>query len=91
MFIDTRGMSDAEKTRRRRQLLMEQMQYQSDLKKIDRRQNELLDDLRRLQREWNLLDIYIKENKEEAHQSSIKKDFLTDELRRLKKQIIELG
>ncbi len=91
MFIDTQGMSDADKTKKRRQLLMEQMQYQSDLKKTERKQNDLKDEMRRLEQERNRTEVYINENKEETQQNIVKADFYTEELRRIKKQIIELG
>ena len=70
---------------------MQQISYQSDLKKLDRRKGELLDDLRRLEQERDRMEIYIKENKEEAHKALDREVFLQDELRHIKKELIELG
>lgn len=91
MYIDTRNMSDEDRSKKRRQLMMQQLSYQSDLKKLDRRKGELQDDLRRLKQERDRMEIYIKENKEEAHKVLDREIFLQDELRHIKKELIELG
>ncbi len=91
MYIDTRNMSDEDRSKKRRQLVMQQISYQSDLKKLDRRKGELQDDLRRLEQERDRMEIYIKENKEEARKALDREVFLQDELRHIKKELIELG
>lgn len=91
MYIDTRNMSDEDRSKKRRQLVMQQISYQSDLKKLDRRKGELQDDLRRLEQERDRMEIYIKENKEEVHKALDREVFLQDELRHIKKELIELG
>lgn len=91
MYIDTRSMSDEDRSKKRRQLMMQQISYQSDLKKLDRRKGELQDDLRRLEQERDRMEIYIKENKEETRKAMDKEVFLQEEMRHIKKELIELG
>ena len=91
MYIDTRNMSDEEKSKKRRRLMMEQISFQSDLKKAEREQQELKDELRRLEQERDHIEMYIKENKEKTQKAVQRFDFLQDELHRIKKTMIEFG
>ena len=91
MYIDPRDMTAEEKTKKKRQMTMQQVSYQSDLKKVQRKQAELRDELRRLEQERSRLDVYIKENEDATKKSAEKEVYLNDELRRLKKKLIELG
>lgn len=91
VYIDTRGMSDEQKSKKRRMLMMEQISHQSDLKKVEREQQELKDELRRYEQERDKIEVYIKENKEKTHKSIERMDFLQEELRRIKKTMIEFG
>lgn len=90
MYTDTRDMTEEDRSKKRRQLMMQQISYQSDLKKLERRQGELKDDLRRLEGERSRLEMYIKENKEETRTMVDRTTFITDELRHIKKSLIEL-
>lgn len=91
MYIDTRSMGPEEKSRMRRKMMMEQVSFQSDLKKVEREQQELKDELRRFEQERDRIEIYIKENHEKMRRSIDRMDFLQEELRRLKKAMIEVG
>ncbi len=91
MYLDTYHLTPEEKKRKKRQLTMQQMSYQSDMKKIERRKNELTDELRRLEQERSRMDIYIKENKDATRKQDDRETFITEELRKIKKQLIELG
>ncbi|MEA3322878.1 MAG: hypothetical protein U9Q12_01525 [Patescibacteria group bacterium] len=91
MFIDTRGMSHEDKAKKKRQLTMQKMSYDSDLKKVIRKQEELRDELRRFERERDRIEIYIKENAEKEGTAKEKETFINEELRQIKKQLIDLG
>ncbi len=91
MYIDPHTMSEEEKIKMKRQLSMQQMSYQSDLKKIEREQNDLRNERRRLDQERSRMDVYIKENEEKVKKNNEKETYLNDELQRLKKRLIELG
>lgn len=90
MYIDVNQLSPEEKTRKKRQIKMQQLSDESDLKKIQRRQTELEDDLRRLKQERSRLDVYIKENEEEVKKNKEKEEYVNDALHHIKKQLIEL-
>ncbi len=91
MYIDPRDMSREEKVKKKRQLSMQQMSYQSDLKKVQREQEELRAQRRRLDQERSRLNVYIAENEEAMKKNIEKETYFNDELRRLKKKLIELG
>lgn len=91
MYIDTRNMSHADKVKKKRQLTMQKMSYDSDLKKVIRKQEELRDELRRFERERDRIEIYIKENAEKEGVAKEKETFINEELRQIKKQLINLG
>ena len=91
MYIDTRGMSHEDKVKKKRQLTMQKMSYDSDVKKVIRKQEELRDELRRFERERDRIEIYIKENAEKEHAAKEKETFINEELRQIKKQLIDLG
>jgi uncharacterized protein YPO0396 len=91
MYIDTRNMSHADKVKKKRQLGMQKMSYDSDLKKTIRTQEELRDELRRFEREQARIQVYIEENEEKMKKAKEKETFLNEEIRQIKKQLIELG
>jgi DNA topoisomerase VI subunit B len=91
MYIDTRNMSHGDKVKKKRQLNMQKMSYDSDLKKVIRKQEELRDELRRFERDQARLQIYIEENEEKMKTAKEKETFLNEEIRQIKKQLIELG
>ncbi len=91
MYINPRDMSAEEKTKKRRQLNMQQMSYQSDLKKVHREQDELKDERRRLEQDRSRINVYITENDEKMKKSVEQETYFEEELRRIKKQLIELG
>lgn len=91
MYSDTYNLSAEDRSKKRRQLTMQQMSHQSDLKKVERRKNELKDDLRRYEQERDRMEMTIKEHKEEMNKQDDRETFLTEELRQIKKRLIELG
>jgi septal ring factor EnvC (AmiA/AmiB activator) len=91
MYSDPRDMTPQEKEKKKRQLAMQQVSYQSDLKKIEREKLELKDELRRLEQEKSRLEVYIKESEEKIKKNTEKETYFNDELRRIKKQLIEIG
>ncbi len=91
MYIDTQGMGKEEKDKMKRRIRMQQLSYDSDLKKVQRKQLEIKDDLKRYEQERNRIEIYIKETEQKNKKMIEKEDFITEELRRIKKQLIELG
>lgn len=91
MYIDPRSMSEEERSKKRRQMTMQQISYQSDLKKVEREQLELKDELRRLEQELDRVNVYIEENKEKIKKNMEKEAYFNDELHQLKKQLLELG
>ena len=70
---------------------MQEMSYRSDLKKVQRKKEELGDELRRHERERSRINVYIKENETESKKFTEKETFIEDELKRIKKKLIELG
>lgn len=90
-YIDIRDMSDEEKSRRRRRLMLDQISFQSDLKKIDRELLVLKEELRRFENDRARLDMDIAQNKEKTRALNERTDFMKEELRRVKKMMIELG
>lgn len=91
MYIDPHTISPEEKARKKRRLLLEQVSFQSDIKKIEREKLTLKEELRRFEQDRARLDVDIANNKEKTREMDIRMDFLTEELRRLKKMLIELG
>jgi hypothetical protein len=91
MYIDTQGMSDEEITKMKRRIKMQQLSYDSDLKKVQRKQMELKDDLKRYEQERSRIEVYIKENEQANKKMLEKEEFILEELKRIKKQLIELG
>ena len=91
MYIDTQDMSHEEKVKMKRQLRMEGMSYDSDFKKLERKEIELTDQLRRFKRERSRIEVQIEENVNDTKRIVDKKDFITEELKRIKKKIIQLG
>ncbi len=84
-------MSKEEKVKKKRQLSMQQLSYQSDLKRLQRDKNQLVDEQRRLKRERSKIDMYITETEEKLKKNAEKEAYYNTELHRLKKKIIELG
>jgi len=91
MYIDVQGMSHEEKAKMKRQLRMEEMSYDSDFKKLERKEAELTDQLNRLKRERSRIEVQIEENVDDGKEMAEKKEFITEELRNIKKKLIELG
>jgi hypothetical protein len=91
MYSDTYNLSPEERSKKKRQLIMQQMSHQSDLKKVERRKNEIKDDLRRYEQERDRMEMTIKEQKEAMKKQDDRETFLTEELRQIKKRLIELG
>ncbi len=91
MYVDVRGMSQEEKTKLKRQLRMKEMSYDSDFKKLERKEEELTDQLRRFKQDRSRIEVQIEENKADSKKILEKKDFITEELRQIKKRLIELG
>ncbi len=91
MYIDVGGMSEDEIIKMKRRLTMQQLSYDSDLKKVNRKQEELKDELRRYEQERSRIEVQLKENDVEVKKMLEKKDFIHEELRQLKKKLIELG
>jgi len=91
MYTDVRNMPHEQKVKIKRQLTMQKMSYDSDLKKNNRGQEELTDELRRLEQDRSRVTVYIDENTEKTKKLKEKEDFLNEELRHIKKQLIELG
>lgn len=91
VYIDTRGMSDEERTKKRRTYMLEELSIQSDLKKAEREDQTLRDELRRLEQERDRTEMYIKEHKDKMRTIADRTAFLQDELRRIKKMMIEIG
>ncbi len=91
MYVDFRAMSSEEKARKKRRLLLEQVSYQSDVKKVEREKLALTEALRRLEQDRARLDVDIANHKEQMRQIGLRMDFLTDELRRIKKTLVEIG
>ncbi len=91
MYIDTHSMSDEDKAKLKRQLTMKQLSLDSDLKKVHRKQLELKDAMRRLKIERDRIEVHIKESEKESAELIKKEDFITEELRHIKKKLIELG
>lgn len=91
MYIDANQLSPEEKLHKKKRIQMQQFSYESDLKKIQRRQAELKDEFRRLEQERSRMDVYIDENKEETKKYMEKEAYIVDELHRMKKKLIELN
>ncbi len=91
MYIDVGGMSEDEIIKMKRRLTMQQLSYDSDLKKVNRKQEELKDELRRYEQERSRIEVHLKENDVEVKKMLEKEDFIHEELRQLKKKLIELG
>ncbi len=91
MYIDVQGMSHEEKVKMKRRLRMTQMSYDSEFKKLERKEEELRDQLRRFKQDRSRIEVQIKENIDDGKKILEKKDFITEELKRIKKQLIELG
>ncbi len=91
MYIDVRSLSQEEKIKLKRRLRMKEMSYDSDFKKLEREEGDLIDQLRRLKQDRSRIEVQIKENLEASKKISEKKDFITEELRHIKKRLIELG
>ncbi len=91
MYVDVRGMSQEEKTKLKRRLRMKEMSYDSDFKKLERKEEELADQLRRFKQDRSRIEVQIEENKADSKKILEKKDFITEELRQIKKRLIELG
>ena len=85
------SLSHEEKVKMKRQLSMQQMSYDSDLKKVHRQQEELRDELRRLEQERSRIMVRIDENKDKNRKLQEKEDFINEELKQIKKKLIELG
>ncbi|MEN8252009.1 MAG: hypothetical protein ABFQ53_00295 [Patescibacteria group bacterium] len=84
-------MTEEEITKLKRRLKMEQLSYGSDLKKVQRNQLTLKDDMRRFKQERDRINVTIKEKEDEEKKLLEKEDFMSEELHRIKKQLIELG
>jgi coenzyme F420-reducing hydrogenase delta subunit len=91
MYIDVQSMSHEEKAKLKRQLRMEEMSYDSDFKKLERKEAELTDQLNRFKRERSRIEVQIEENVDDGKKIAEKKEFITEELRNIKKKLIELG
>lgn len=91
MYIDVQGMSHEEKVKMKRQIRMEEMSYDSDFKKLERKEVELKDQLRRLKQDRSRIEVQIEENLDDIKKVTEKKDFITEELKHIKKKLIELG
>ena len=83
-------MSDEEKAKMKRRLDIQKISLESDLKKVQRKQLDLSDDLSRFNKERSRVDVYIKENKIESKKLTEKEDYINDEIKRLKKKLIEI-
>jgi len=91
MYIDVQSMSHEEKVKMKRKLRMEEMSYDSEFKKIERKEAELIDQLRRLKQDRSRIEVQIEENVDDSKKITEKKDFINEEVRRIKKRLIELG
>jgi len=91
MYIDVQNMSHEEKIKLKRQMRMEQMSYDSDFKKLERKEGEFIDQMRRFKQDRSRIEVQIEENISETKKITEKKDFIDEELRRIKKKLIELG
>ena len=91
MYVDVRGMSEDEITKMKRRLTMQQLSYDSDLKKVNRKQETFKDELRRYEQDRSRIEIYIKENEIATKKILEEADFIHEELKQIKKKLIELG
>lgn len=73
MYIDTRNMTPEEITRKKRQLRMQQLSYESDLKKVERKKDELATELRQYKIDRDRLSIAIKNTEAEMKKIPKKK------------------
>ena len=91
MYTNVQGMSSEEKTKLKRQLRMEQMSLESNFKKLERKEVELMDQLHRFKQDRSRIEVQIEETTADIKNITDKKDFTKDEIRKLKKRLIELG
>lgn len=91
MYTDVQSMSHEEKVKMKRKLRMEEMSYDSEFKKLERKEAELTDQLRRFKQDRSRIEVQIEENVDDSKKITEKKDFINEELRHIKKRFIELG
>lgn len=91
VYLDTRGMSPEQKVKMKRQLTMQKMALEADLKKWERKQLETTDALNRFKKDRDRATVYIEEQKSEAKKIVEKEVFINEEIKRVKKKLIELG
>lgn len=91
MYIDVQSMSHEDKVKMKRKLRMEEMSYDSEFKKLERKEAELVDQLRRFKQDRSRIEVQIEENVDDSKKITEKKDFINEEVRRIKKRLIELG
>jgi len=57
MYTNVQGMSSEEKTKLKRQLRMEQMSLESNFKKLERKEGELMDQLHRFKQDRSRIEV----------------------------------
>lgn len=90
MAYQEQQLSDDEKRTKSRRLMMNQISFDSDLKKNQREQELVSSDVRQLQRDITRLQMNIDEKESSVKKLKEKEIFLNGELRRIKKEMINL-
>ncbi len=91
MYSNPRALSPEEKRKYQRTIMMQQNAYESDLRKLERKAVDLKDEERRFHKKIAEIQAYVRDTQEMQHDLDRKREYLNGELRKLKKQLIELG
>ena len=91
VYLDPRGLSDADKKRLVMQYRAEIVSLQSDLKKAQRESEAVQTDKRYREQDKVRLEIEIRELERQMKVFDDKQFFIADEIRKLQKKINELG
>lgn len=91
MYLDTRNMSDEEKQKRKRALKIKQFSFDSDLKKVKRQSETLEMESKDLKRKIDRMQVELSQRVSKKKDADKNIDFFEVELKKIKKQLIELG
>jgi len=90
-YIDIQNGDDADILRRRKRLQMQQLSYESDLKRLLRETEAAQQEIQRITRERDRLTMQITDHERRVKKLEDKEIFLRQESDHVKKQIINLG
>ncbi len=90
-YIDIQNGDDADILRRKKRLQMQQLSYESDLKRLLRETEAAQQEIQRITRERERLTMQITDHERKVKKLADKEVFVRQESDRLKKQIMKLG